>query len=245
MTCSLQMKLVLGWSAFLPWGQRSCVNILRAKDGEPGDEARGAGSISPIHVPRQSDWPSVLMANQSRGGRLGVLSGRLRGGFTASSLPGSRPNCSSPLLEQAATSPLGTASSSPSWGGGESHHEGSSFSEDSTASNASAQLFTTLRAVHETIKKVDRRISSVEQQQLKLATSVKELTTLIKNNERSSFTIKGSTWEVSHLKIQSSIVLYVYEGPCSANDAPNACSCGCRRGSLHTSPSFVCKLSVQ
>ena len=25
--------------AFLPWGQRLCVNILRAKDGEPGDEA--------------------------------------------------------------------------------------------------------------------------------------------------------------------------------------------------------------
>ena len=71
------------------------------------------------------------------------------------------------------------------------------------------QLFTTLRAVHETIKKVDRRISSVEQQQLKLATSVKELTTLIKSNERSSFTIKGSTWEVSHLKIQSSISLFL------------------------------------
>ena len=134
------------------------------------------------------------MANQlrARGGRgatLGVLSGRLRGGFTASPIPGST---RTPRLEQRSTSPLSAAGSS-SISGGDSNQEGN------TADIASqlAIMSTTVRALNENIKKMDRRVSIMEQQQSRIMESLKELSSFIKNNERKNFTIKGSTWEVS------------------------------------------------
>lgn len=129
------------------------------------------------------------MANQlrARGGRgatFGVLSGRLRGGFTTSPIPGST---RTPRLEQRSTSPLSAAGSS-SILGGDSNQEGN------TADIASqlAIMSTTVRALNENIKKMDRRVS-IEQQQSRIVESLKELSSFIKNNERKNFTIKGST----------------------------------------------------
>ena len=143
------------------------------------------------------------MANQirMRGGRgtsLGTLSGRLHGGFTASSLSRSRQSVSSPL--SAANSPLSPASPSPSLLGGEPLSEVSvSLEEVNTISGVCtylASMSNTLRAVQETMKKMDRKISSVEQQKIKLADSLKELSSLIKSNEHTNFSIKGSHLEV-------------------------------------------------
>lgn len=126
-----------------------------------------------------------------RGGRgtsLGVLSGRLSGGFTASSLPRSRQISFSPL--PAATGPHSPASPSLSAG-----DEGSVGSEEINTQQLTS-VSVTLRAVHEAIKRLDHRLSSVEQKQMKIVDSIKELTLLIQNNERTNFSIKGSTWEV-------------------------------------------------
>ena len=55
----------------LPWGQRSCVSILRAEDGEPGDEARiSSGGYAyfasrPVYASRgvpQAEQPWSLVA---------------------------------------------------------------------------------------------------------------------------------------------------------------------------------------
>ena len=59
----------------------------------------------------------------------------------------------------------------------------------------------TLRAVHEAMKKLDHRLSSVEQKQTKIVDSIKELTLLIQKNEHTNFSIKGSTWEVSNAEL--------------------------------------------
>ena len=131
-----------------------------------------------------------------RGGRgtsLGPLSGRLSGGYTASSIPRSRQSNFSPLQLSGATGPHSPAS--PSLSAGDAVSEGSVGTEEINAQQLTS-IANTLRAVHEAIKKLDLRLSSVEQKQTKIVDSIKELTSLIKNNERTNFSIKGSTWEV-------------------------------------------------
>ena len=118
------------------------------------------------------------MARQ-RGTALGLLPGRLRGGFTASPIPRS-----STLIDTASCSPLSPANSpSPSL-------------TDSVSGSSSSDHNDMLRAVLETMKKMDRKIATMEQQQHKITDSVKELVTLVKSQERANFSIKGSAWEV-------------------------------------------------
>ena len=112
------------------------------------------------------------MARQ-RGTALGLLPGRLRGGFTASPIPRS-----STLIDTASCSPL-----SPSL-------------TDSVSGSSSSDHNDMLRAVLETMKKMDHKIATMEQQQHKITDSVKELVTLVKSQERANFLIKGSAWEV-------------------------------------------------
>ena len=146
-----------------------------------------------------------VMANL-RGARrtsLGVLnlSGRLRGGFTASSLSVSSPRPRPRLLD----SPNATTYPSPSPAPSEDQHDSDpanlmgSTSGDVFAHLAS--LSSTLLAVREAVKGMDRRVASVEEAQLKVTDSVKELCALLKAQEKANFTIKGSIWEVKNNEI--------------------------------------------
>lgn len=114
----------------------------------------------------------MIMANRlrQRGGRgtaLGLLPGRLRGGFTASVIPRSS------ALDAASSSPLSPANSpSPSLT--------ESFIGLQDPCSTGADI---MRVILETVKKMDHKIASLEQQQTKVIDSVKELTTLIKSQE--------------------------------------------------------------
>lgn len=125
---------------------------------------------------------NFAMANQlrQRGGRgtsLGLLSGRLCGGFTASVIP--RSSSSDAASSSSANSP--TPSLTESFSG----------LQDPCSTGTDV-----MRVILETVKKMDRKITSLEQQQTKVTDSVKELTALIKSQERANFSIKGSAWEV-------------------------------------------------
>ena len=143
------------------------------------------------------------MASRGRGRRtsLGLLSGRLRGGFTASSIP----RATSRIPESRSGTPPSIADVVQD----RSQAEGSVGPVDITATNSNdvcvylASMSATLRAVQEAVKKLDHRIVAVEQGQQRLTASVTELSTLLKSRERETFSIKGSTWEV---KCASSIV---------------------------------------
>ena len=103
-------------------------------------------------------------------------------------------------MEQATGSPLSPASGRKT--GREPLVVGCNTSVEDDVDNSSsvcrqlASMSSTLHSNHETVKKMDSRITSVEKHQMKLSHSINELNTLIKNNERSNFSIKGSTWEV-------------------------------------------------
>ena len=168
-----------------------------------------------------STWSSIInsvMANQARlrvgrGTSLGVLSGRLRGGFTASSIPRSR--ASGTITTESAASPLSiTPVPSPINSGvvrGGERNEGGSVPLDLNTNgdlcSYLTSMSTTLQAVQETMKRMDRKITSVEQQQIKLTESVKELSTLMKSQDRDNFSIKGSTWEVRNNGSKQSLAI--------------------------------------
>ena len=144
-----------------------------------------------------------LDPSQGRGRRisLGLLSGRLRGGFTASSIPRATPR----LPESRSGTPPSIADVLQD----RSQAEGSVGPVDVTATNSNdvcvhlASMSATLRAVQEAVKKLDHRVATVEQGQQRLTASFTELSTLLKSRERETFSIKGSTWEV---KCASSVV---------------------------------------
>ena len=136
------------------------------------------------------------MRQRGRGSSLGFLSGRLRGGFVASALPRSRPS----TLDTAVTSPV---SPGASWSGDQS------VDAISDGGDVSTQLFciaNTLRGVQETMKRMERKVLCMEQRQTTLMESVKEINTLIKNQERANFAIKGPTWEVRNVGYICSII---------------------------------------
>ena len=165
-----------------------------------------------------STWSSIInsvMANQARlrvgrGTSLGVLSGRLRGGFTASSIPRSR--ASGTITTESTVSPLSiTPVPSPTNSGvvrGGERNEGGSVPLDLNTNGDMCSyltsMSTTLQAVQETM---NRKITSVEQQQIKLTESVKELSTLMKSQDRDNFSIKGSTWEVRNNGSKQSLAI--------------------------------------
>ena len=69
----------------------------------------------------------------------------------------------------------------------------------STSGDVFAHLhpcLTTFLAVHEAVKGMDHSVASVEEAQLKVTDSVKEVCALLKTQEKTNFTIKGSIWEV-------------------------------------------------
>ena len=54
----------------------------------------------------------------------------------------------------------------------------------------------TLRAIKDTATRLEQRFRVIEQQQSKLTDSMRELQSLMKNQERDNFTIKGFAYEV-------------------------------------------------
>ena len=141
------------------------------------------------------------MANQ-RGARrtsLGVLSGRLRCGFTASPLPGPSPSSKSRLIER----PNATTCPSPYPAPSEDQHDRDPAGLVGIASGdvfaQLASMSSTLLALQETVKRLERKVASVEEAQLKVTDSVKELCALLKTQEKANFTIKESIWEVKKL----------------------------------------------
>ena len=143
------------------------------------------------------------MSAGGRGTNLGVrpLMGRLEGGFSASAIP--RPGISRPRIGSSgsnATIITGSATrpSTPVVPGSESviQDGGNTPPNISEISNMGALLLSMKQSMQETARKMERRMANVEQQQVKLTESVKELSQLLRNQQKDNFSIKGSTWEV-------------------------------------------------
>ena len=113
----------------------------------------------------------------------------MRGGFTVSSLPVPSPRPKPRLMD----SPNAATYPSPSPAPSEDQHDSvpaglmGSTSGDVFAHLAS--MSSTLLAVHEAVKGMDRRVASVEDAQMKVTDSVKELCALLKTQEKANFTI--------------------------------------------------------
>ena len=119
---------------------------------------------------------------------LGMLSGRLRGGFLASTLPSFRSSSSS------STQPPSTSDSDDT---GTiltlSADQDLNASNDQSVGLTPTMILDTLRAIKATTTRLERRFQAIEQQQIKLADSMQELQSLMKNQEKDNFSIKGST----------------------------------------------------
>ena len=124
---------------------------------------------------------------------LGMLSGRLQGGFSASSLPRSRSSDhvagENAVIIVAVPSPSASNSEIPS----NQSQEGTSSSDIQTQF---LSLGNTLRVMQDSLKTMNHKLLSMEQQQVKLNESVRELNKYLRSQERAKFTIKGSCWEV-------------------------------------------------
>ena len=135
-----------------------------------------------------------------RGSALGMPARRLRGGFQASMLPGLsngsgrctgavRPNVSGDGNSG------GSQSSSPNTASRnlQSSDDHTNFNGDDLMSSM-RNVFTMCRSVSEHMKRIEQRIKGVEQNQLKTREGLKDI---IKEGEKTSFAIKGSTLEVT------------------------------------------------
>ena len=126
-------------------------------------------AIDFAHSQLWSSSRSFVMANP-RGARrtsLGVLSGGLRGGFTASSLPDPSPRPPRLMESPNATTYPSSPSPAPS---DDQHDRDPAGLMGSTSGDVFAHLASmssTLLAVHEAVKGMDRRVASVEEAQLK------------------------------------------------------------------------------
>ncbi len=129
-------------------------------------------------------------------GRVGLQSGRLRGGFLSTSLPGSS-------SRNASDRETGEGRASPST----VTHEDSTANTESSANQGEALTFimNTCKQIQEQVRKVERRLSGLEQQQTKLSDTLKELHTITAKQLKDSFSVKGSTLEVSSQTGHSSI----------------------------------------
>ena len=129
------------------------------------------------------------------GSSLGMLSGRLRGGFVASTLPRFRGNNSistnTPPPSTSDSTDAGTVVTQSA-----AQDPSDSGSGDQSVSVTSTTVMATLRAIKDTTTRLEQRFRVIEQQQSKLADSMRELQSLMKNQERDNFTIKGSAYEV-------------------------------------------------
>lgn len=113
---------------------------------------------------------------------LGVsCSRRLRGGFRASMLPVSGRTRLSPPRDQSLRDEATDSEESGTSSGG----------------SASGSLLIICRSISEQLGKISRRIVVVEQEQKQISRAVKELSGLIKKQEKASFSIKDSPLEVS------------------------------------------------
>ena len=135
-----------------------------------------------------------------RGSALGMPARRLRGGFQASMLPGLsngsgrctgavRPNVSGECNSG------GSQSSSPNTASRNLQSSGdhANFNGDDLMSSM-RNVFAMCRSVSEHMKRIEQRIKGVEQNQLKTTEGLKDI---IKEGEKTSFAIKGSTLEVT------------------------------------------------
>ena len=149
--------------------------------------AQKGGGADSISAPTR-----VILAKMSnrgratfrRGGSLGLLSGRLRGGLVASSLPGAGSSCNGHQDSSASSSgsTIITASGSV---------EDPTYSGDFNGGLSS--IMTMLRSINNTTTSLERRLCAIEEQQSKLSESMKAI---IRKQDKESFYIKGSSLEV-------------------------------------------------
>lgn len=121
-----------------------------------------------------------------------MLSGRLRGGFLASTLPSFRSSSSSSSTQPPSTSDSDETGTILT----QSAYQDLSTSNDQSVGLTPTMILDTLRAIKATTTRLERRFQAIEQQQIKLADSMQELQSLMKNQEKDNFNIKGSTYEV-------------------------------------------------
>ena len=139
--------------------------------------------------------PCVLLSDlgqigaRGRGAALDMHSGRLRGGFRASALPGVvTPRCPVPSTEETVTTLQASGSTIR-------------VECDEDLVTALNSITTICRTVQAEMKSFDQRLSRVEQKQSCVGDAVKELTAMLKK-QMESFTVKGSNFEVSYIITQ-------------------------------------------
>ena len=131
-----------------------------------------------------------MFSRVRRGSALGVPLGRLRGGFQASLLPGYSPDDPSTVSENS------TANSSPN--PSLSPNSLSDLSDVNTAdlSVTVQSIYLMCKTMSEQMKRMEQRVGNLEQKQIKNIEALKELSELMKKQERSAFSIKVSPFEV-------------------------------------------------
>ena len=152
--------------------------------------AQKGGGADSISAPTR-----VILAKMSnrgratfrRGGLLGLLSGRLRGGLVASSLPGAGSSCNGRQDSSASSSGSTIISASGSV-------EDPTYSGDFNGGLSS--IMTMLRSINNTTTSLERRLCAIEEQQSKLSESMIEMKAIIRKQDKESFCIKGSSLEV-------------------------------------------------
>lgn len=127
----------------------------------------------------QSTRTSVeRMSRSGRHSNPGMLSGRLRGGFLASSLPAAA------SASDGSTSSSNTSVRDPQ------------LPLQDDLDNSQESVARMVRFIQDTAGRLERRLVNVEDGQVKLADSLKELHEMMKKQEREKFSIKGSPLEV-------------------------------------------------
>ena len=117
-----------------------------------------------------------------------VLSGRLRGGFQASLLPGHGQDETSIASESSSTF--------LSEGSGENELSDQSDVTMGDLSVSVQSILRMCRAFSEQTKRLEQRLGNLEQLQTKSVKAMKELSELMKKQECASFSIKHSSFEV-------------------------------------------------
>ena len=131
-----------------------------------------------------------MFSRVRRGSALEVPLGRPRGGFQASLLPGYSPDDPSTVSENS------TANSSPN--PSLSPNSSSDLSDVNTAdlSVTVQSIYLMCKTMSEQMKRMEQRVGNLEQKQIKNIEALKELSELMKKQERAAFSIKGSPFEV-------------------------------------------------
>ena len=120
-----------------------------------------------------------------------LLSGRLRGGFLATSLPR---NTSSSLSRSGSSDD--SESSLTRRDPNVIDCQSSASSQEQNADDSPLSVAAMLRSLHDSTRRIERKLVTVEEKQTKLSDSLKELNALMKKQEKNIFSIKGSQYEV-------------------------------------------------